>query len=119
MRCGFCKKSNKDKASLVNCGGIYGPFKDNKYAHLLCAIWCSNVYLNEEGELVGVVEEIKSGEKYKCIYCDKKGAALCCHNPKCPRTIHFECGKDQDKCYFNWQKYKFWCHKCKKNLKEE
>ena len=46
MRCAFCKKSNKDKNSLLICGGIYGPFKKNKYAHLLCAIWCNKVYLN-------------------------------------------------------------------------
>ena len=46
MRCAFCKKSNKDKNSLLICGGIYGPFKQNKYVHLLCAIWCNKVYLN-------------------------------------------------------------------------
>ena len=41
VRCAFCKKNSKDISALQICGGIYGPFKNNKYSHLLCVLWCT------------------------------------------------------------------------------
>ena len=118
MRCAFCKKGSKNKKSLRECGGLFGPFRNNTYVHLLCAIWCSIVYLNEEGELVGVNEAINNSIDSTCCYCRKKGAGLICHADKCRRSLHYECGRQGDRCYFDWQLYKLYCHKCKDKFEE-
>jgi hypothetical protein len=48
MRCAFCNKGTKDINGIKVCGPFYGPFRSKKsvyYVHLLCAIWCSRVYI--------------------------------------------------------------------------
>lgn len=59
VRCAFCQKSNQDIDTIKICGPFYGPFlrtrqKTKHYCHLLCAIWCKKVFLNEELELIGI-----------------------------------------------------------------
>ena len=56
VRCGFCHKSSQDTAALVKCGGLYGPFENEKYSHLLCAIWCHKIYFDDkkDGKITNV-----------------------------------------------------------------
>lgn len=46
VRCEFCHKNSKNTDYLKKCGGLYGPFgPDNKYVHMLCAVWCHQIFL--------------------------------------------------------------------------
>lgn len=53
VRCAFCQKSQHNKEVLKQCGRVYGPIGKN-YFHLLCAIWCPEIFLDEDGKLEGV-----------------------------------------------------------------
>ncbi len=46
VRCVFCLITNRQKEGTRASGPFYGPFKGNTYAHLLCLLWCSSVFLN-------------------------------------------------------------------------
>lgn len=55
VRCAFCHKTNKDIENIKICGPFYGPFlrgkiKTKHYTHLLCAVWCKKVYLDEKDD---------------------------------------------------------------------
>ena len=46
VRCHFCHLSSQNKNGNREAGPFYGPFEGKIYAHLLCLIWMSYVYLN-------------------------------------------------------------------------
>lgn len=116
VRCAFCQKANKDIESIKICGPFYGPFiqrtkKTKHYCHLLCALWCKKVFLNDKNELEKIPLEIVRSQKKMCEYCDNYGAGLLCMG--CNAAMHYECGLD--KCQYLWATYELYCLKCKES----
>lgn len=48
VRCHFCHLTNQNSKGRREMGSFYGPFQGNAYAHLMCLLWMSYVYLNEQ-----------------------------------------------------------------------
>jgi hypothetical protein len=86
---------------MRRAGLFYGPFVGKRYAHLMCLLWCSDIFLNEEGELSGVEKAIKNTQKIECSYCHQKGSSFYCHSKKCTKSGHYRCAQD-NKWFFNW-----------------
>ena len=49
VRCAFCQKYRADTPLIKELGPYYGPFENNSYCHLLCAIWSPNIFLKRNG----------------------------------------------------------------------
>ena len=76
-KCAFCQKNQNQKENTKLCGKMYGPFGKG-YCHLLCLIWCPEVFLTEEGELKEVENAIERSKRLFCHKCGVKGAGLGC-----------------------------------------
>jgi hypothetical protein len=46
VRCHFCNLTNRDKKGSREAGPFYGPFSNKIYAHLLCLLWVSHIFLD-------------------------------------------------------------------------
>ena len=125
--CSFCSQSSKDYYILMKLGPFYGPYMDNNqehYVHELCGLWSPNVFIDSNGKLRKVVEEIKRSQKVTCKYCGNKGGGLGCNfiNKGCNNTYHILCAKSLN-CYFDERNYLIYCrdhiHKVNKHYLEE
>lgn len=99
-----------DKKITRESGPFYGPFEGKKYAHLLCLLWVSHVYIDEKLQLKGVKKGILECSTMQCSICCKKGASFSCHNKKCDNYAHYRCAMLKG-WYFDWNKFETFCPK--------
>ncbi|GAB6031866.1 hypothetical protein CHUAL_010262 [Chamberlinius hualienensis] len=71
----------------------------DKWVHLNCALWSSEVYETVNGALMNVDLALKRGFGLDCIVCKRKGATLGCFRVRCTSIYHFTCAI-KDKCMF-------------------
>ena len=88
-----------DLEEIKFCGPFYGPFLKQFYAHLLCLLWCSYVYLNRKSDFCGIREAINYSKTLKCSYCQQKGASFNCHSNRCDNKGHYKCAVENNWLY--------------------
>ena len=66
----------------------------DKYVHLNCALWSSEVYETVSGALMNVEVALKRGSGVECAMCCKRGATLGCFKPRCTTNYHVACAKN-------------------------
>lgn len=71
----------------------------DKWVHLNCALWSSEVYETVMGALMNVDVACKRGSTLSCVGCRKMGASLKCFKLKCNSVYHFPCAIS-DSCVF-------------------
>ncbi|XP_054161923.1 histone-lysine N-methyltransferase 2C-like [Oppia nitens] len=71
----------------------------DKWVHLNCALWSSEVYEMMSGGLMNVDQACKRALSLQCIKCKKTGASLKCYKPRCVNSYHFPCALS-DQCMF-------------------
>uniref|UniRef100_T1IZ38 Histone-lysine N-methyltransferase 2C n=1 Tax=Strigamia maritima TaxID=126957 RepID=T1IZ38_STRMM len=63
----------------------------DKWIHLNCALWSSEVYETVNGALMNVDAALKRSAVLECVLCHKKGATLGCFKLRCINIYHFGC----------------------------
>ncbi|XP_039268719.2 histone-lysine N-methyltransferase 2C-like isoform X2 [Styela clava] len=71
----------------------------DRWVHLNCALWSAEVYETQGGALINVDLALRRSESVFCGLCQKKGATIHCHRPRCVNTYHCQCALDI-KCVF-------------------
>ncbi|XP_022247469.1 histone-lysine N-methyltransferase 2C-like isoform X2 [Limulus polyphemus] len=107
-----CVKPNeglKDERMCVLChevgdGDTEGPARllnadVEKWVHLNCALWSTEVYETVNGALINVETAFKRAMVSVCVRCKMVGASLRCFKPRCTNVYHFPCAF-QEKCSF-------------------
>lgn len=81
------------------------------WLHEDCAIWAPNLFVIGS-RLVGLEAAIWNSTRYKCVFCSKPGAILCCLQRECKVTAHVPCARES-----NWSldEQTFWSH-CKNHV---
>lgn len=111
VRCCFCKHSIREGGESKTSGPLYGPLIGKYYGHLLCLLWCSDVYLDDNADFKGIEAAIANRMKVKCDYCSKSGASFYCHANACKKSGHYGCATKHN-WYFDWSKYTTYCTRC-------
>jgi hypothetical protein len=117
--CIFCGCKSKDEYMLQKLGPFYGPVKKGAkkyFFHELCAIWTSDIYMDENNKLKNVTKEIKRTRQLSCTFCGERGAGLGCQ--ACKASYHYLCARS-DLCYINKQKFSMYCKYHKDQIKDE
>ncbi|RPB04755.1 hypothetical protein L873DRAFT_1665547 [Choiromyces venosus 120613-1] len=98
--CRKCIAIPNKTANCIFCPNTDGAFKqttNNKWAHLLCAIWIPEVILGNTSymEPVDGMDLVpKSRWKLSCYICKQKmGACIQCSNKSCFIAFHVTCGR--------------------------
>ena len=78
----------------------------NRWAHLNCALWSSEVFETMNGALMNVDGAYTRGQTIDCTLCKTKGATVGCFNMRCPKYYHLGCAKKAG-CLFFQDKVKF------------
>ncbi|KAH9601886.1 hypothetical protein LSM04_009223 [Trypanosoma melophagium] len=82
--CVFCH----DGTGNIECYSGY-------HLHLVCALWCPEVYYDKEtSTLMNIDAVLERCKLIKCVYCRKPGAPVGCVIEKCPRSYHLHCAID-------------------------
>ncbi|RWS24927.1 histone-lysine N-methyltransferase 2C-like isoform X5, partial [Leptotrombidium deliense] len=71
----------------------------DKWVHLNCALWSSEVYETVNGSLINVDLACKRALNLSCIRCQRNGASLKCFKVRCTNVYHFPCAI-KDRCMF-------------------
>lgn len=71
----------------------------DKWIHLNCALWSSEVYETLNGALMNVDQACKRSMTIQCVRCHKAGASLKCFKIRCVNNYHFPCAI-KDRCMF-------------------
>jgi histone-lysine N-methyltransferase MLL3 len=71
----------------------------DKWIHLNCALWSSEVYEMQNGGLMNVDQACKRAISLQCVRCHKSGASLKCFKIRCANSYHFPCAI-KDQCMF-------------------
>ncbi|ESO94290.1 hypothetical protein LOTGIDRAFT_215812 [Lottia gigantea] len=95
--CSFC--------TLVGDGKPNGPGRllnldVDKWAHLNCSLWSSEVYETLNGALMSVDIAYKRGLTVECHRCKKVGATLSCFKVRCANSFHLPCAQDAGCMFF-------------------
>lgn len=95
------KLSSAERRKCVLChetgdGKVDGPARllnmdVDKWIHLNCALWSSEVYEMLNGGLMNVDQACKRALTLSCFKCHKTGASLRCYRPRCVNSYHFPC----------------------------
>ena len=72
----------------------------DKYVHLNCALWSTEVYETVSGALMNVENALKRGAGTECAVCCKRGATLGCFKPRCGTNYHVACAKNHPNVLF-------------------
>ena len=98
-----------DERKCVLCHGIGDGQTDgsarllnmdvDKWVHLNCALWSTEVYETVNGSLINVDLACKRGLTINCVRCHKLGASLKCFKLRCTNVYHFPCAIS-DGCMF-------------------
>lgn len=63
--------------------------------HEDCAIWAPNLFL-VGSRLVGLDSAIWNSTVYKCTYCCRYGAVICCLQRECKKSSHVICARENN-----------------------
>jgi hypothetical protein len=88
-RCVFCEL---DDESNDNCGRLL--FVSPSYwIHAHCAIWSSDVFETNPGELSNIEKAMETARLSLCNVCHKPGATIICCSKECGLSLHFGCAR--------------------------
>ncbi|CAC5360942.1 MLL3 [Mytilus coruscus] len=100
----------EDKRSCVFCqtigdGPTDGPGRllnmdVDKWVHLNCALWSSEVYETLNGDLMNVDVAFKRAQALECQSCKKSGATLGCFKVSCSKVFHIGCAQKAGCMFF-------------------
>ncbi|KAK6183545.1 hypothetical protein SNE40_011007 [Patella caerulea] len=95
--CAFC--------GLVGDGQPDGPSRllnldVDKWAHLNCSLWSSEVYETLNGALMSVDIAYKRGLTVECSRCRKPGATMSCFKVRCANSYHLPCAQNVGCMFF-------------------
>ncbi|KAK8160603.1 hypothetical protein BKA80DRAFT_310858 [Phyllosticta citrichinensis] len=98
--CRKCQLIGRGTATCIFCPNVDGAFKqttNQRWSHLLCAIWIPEVSLGNTTfmEPVMDVEKVpKQRWKLQCYLCEQKmGACIQCGNKNCYSAFHVTCAR--------------------------
>ncbi|XP_069119821.1 histone-lysine N-methyltransferase 2C-like isoform X3 [Argopecten irradians] len=72
----------------------------DKYIHLNCALWSSEVYETLNGALMNVDIAYTRGLRTECVVCKNMGATLECFKSRCGNYYHVGCAHKQGCMFF-------------------
>ncbi|KAG5437492.1 hypothetical protein PCANB_000920 [Pneumocystis canis] len=98
--CRKCLVSPQNTLNCIFCPNTLGAFKqtsDNRWAHLLCALWIPEVTVANSvyQEPIDSIHKIPSSRwKLICYICQQKmGASIQCANKSCYKAFHVTCAR--------------------------
>jgi len=103
-KCAFCHE--------IGDGASDGPGRllnldIDKWVHLNCALWSTDVYETVSGSLMSVDLALQKALSSICVRCHKNGASLRCFKLRCANIYHMNCAI-KEKCMFLKDK-SFYC----------
>ncbi|XP_067951702.1 histone-lysine N-methyltransferase 2C-like isoform X2 [Watersipora subatra] len=72
----------------------------DKWVHLNCALWSTEVYETLNGALMNVDNNIQKCLKVQCVICGLTGATLLCFKPRCTNLYHLPCAQQHGAMFF-------------------
>lgn len=72
----------------------------DKWVHLNCALWSSEVYETLNGDLMNVDVAFKRAQALECQSCKKSGATLGCFKVNCSKVFHIGCAQKAGCMFF-------------------
>ena len=99
--CRKCIQSPSNAVDCVLCPNQYGAFKqtdDNKWAHMICAIWIPEVHFANTvflEPIIGIENIVLARLKLMCYICRKRkhGACIQCSKANCCTAFHVTCAQ--------------------------
>jgi hypothetical protein len=80
------------------------------YAHESCLMWAPKVYVDENGSVHNVHEELSRGARLECAHCKEKGAVVGCRHAGCRKSFHLPCTLlAEDICALYTNHYAMYC----------
>lgn len=104
--CSFCGRVGDGDQDIT---GRLLNIDANRWVHVNCALWSTEVYENENGVLKNVDVALKSAQTVQCKVCQRNGASLRCYKHGCENNksfYHLPCAKSanakfgKDKIFF-------------------
>ena len=80
----------------------------DKWVHLNCALWSTEVYETISGGLVNFQLALQNGLNQSCNTCQQLGATVKCYKTRCGAVFHLPCAI-RDQCVF-YQNKTMHCH---------
>lgn len=80
----------------------------DKWVHLNCALWSTEVYETISGGLVNFQVALQNGLNQSCNTCQQLGATVKCYKTRCGAVFHLPCAI-RDQCVF-YQNKTIHCH---------
>jgi len=109
LQCILCKFSGE----LVVTGRLI-PFQINQFVHANCALWSTDVFETEDGQLVNFFFVYQHrAQNSKCSVCGEYGATIYCFSRKCNAAFHFPCAYRNKRVAFLRSKETY-CDSCSK-----
>jgi len=88
----------------------------DKWLHLNCALWCTEVYETLNGALMNIEAALKRGLNQECVVCSQRGATISCFRPKCGNVYHLACAMQANVVFY--QDKTILCPQHKPSIKE-
>lgn len=105
FQCEFCLRKGARKFS-----GRLLYIKNESWGHANCILWCKGIQESADGNLLNVLQIMNKIRNYRCSFCRKYGATICCESRKCMKSYHFACAHAKQ-CVFT-EKKQFYCSRC-------
>lgn len=72
----------------------------DKWVHLNCALWSSEVYETMNGALMYVDGAYKRSLTSLCVRCNQPGATVGCYRPRCTNVYHVTCAQLENVTFY-------------------